>query len=98
MVAVAGGDSIRCTPYALFGSQELSDAAVAGLESRSATLLGHHGMICYAPDLSQVLALAIEVEALARIFLQALQVCEPPVLSAAAMAEVLERFAAYKSV
>jgi len=45
-----------------------------------------------------VLALAIEVEALARIYLQALQVCEPPILSATAMAEVLERFAAYKSV
>lgn len=98
MVAVAGGDSIRCTPYALFGSQELSDAAVAGLQDRSATLLGHHGMICYAPDLTEVLALAIEVEALARIYLQALQVCEPTILSATAMAEVLERFAAYKSV
>ena len=98
MVAMAGGDSIRCTPYALFGSQELSDMAVAGLQDRSATLLGHHGMICYAASLEQVLALAIEVETLARIYLQALQVGEPPVLSAAAMAEVLKRFAAYKSV
>lgn len=98
MVAMAGGDSIPCTPYALFGSQELSDAAVAGLQNRSATLLGHHGMICYAADLEQVLALAIEVEALARMYLQALQVGEPPTLSAANMAEVLERFAAYKSI
>lgn len=98
MVAMAGGDSIRCTPYALFGSQELSDAAVAGLKDRSATLLGHHGMICFAASLGQVLALAIEVEALARMYLQALQVGEPPTLSAVAMAEVLERFAAYKSV
>lgn len=98
MVAMAGGDSIRCTPYALFGSQQLSDVAVAGLQDRSATLLGHHGMICYAANLEQVLALAIEVEALARMYLQALQVGEPPILSAANMAEVLERFAAYKSV
>lgn len=98
MVAVAGGDSIRCTPYALFGSQQLSDAAVAGLQDRSATLLGHHGMLCHAASLEQVLALAIEVEALARIYLQALQVGEPPILPATAMAEVLERFAAYKSV
>lgn len=98
MVAMAGGDSIRCTPYALFGSQELSDAAVAGLQERSATLLGHHGMICYAEGLAQVLALAIEVEALARMYLQALQVGEPPTLSAAAMDEVLARFADYKRV
>jgi L-fuculose-phosphate aldolase len=98
MVAMAGGDSIRCAPYATFGTQELSDAAVAALRDRSATLLGHHGMICYAADLEQVLALAVEVETLARMYLQALQVCEPPRLSAAAMAEVLERFSSYKTV
>ena len=28
MIAVAGGDSIRCAPYALFGTQELSDLAL----------------------------------------------------------------------
>nr|WP_321466720.1 class II aldolase/adducin family protein [uncultured Desulfobulbus sp.] len=97
MVAMAGGDSIRCAPYATFGTEELSKAAVAALEGRSATLLGHHGMICYAADLAHVLALAIEVEALARMYLQALQVCEPPVLSKAAMEEVLIRFAGYKA-
>jgi L-fuculose-phosphate aldolase len=96
MVAMAGGDSIRCAPYATFGTKALSDAAIAALQDRSATLLGHHGMICHAADLAHVLALAIEVEALARMYLQALQVSEPPVLSPAAMAEVLERFADYK--
>ncbi|MDD2462995.1 MAG: class II aldolase/adducin family protein [Desulfobulbus sp.] len=97
MVAIAGGDSIRCAPYATFGTQELSDAAIVALEDRLATLLGHHGMICYAADLEHVLALAIEVEALARMYLQALQVSEPPVLSSAAMAEVYKRFAGYKA-
>ena len=43
MVALAGGEDIRCTAYAPFGTQELSDTAVAGLQGRSATLLGHHG-------------------------------------------------------
>lgn len=98
MVAVAGGDSIRCAPYATFGTQALSDAAVVALHDRFATLLGHHGMLCFAADLEQTLALAIEVEALARMYLQALQVCEPPILTASAMAEVLERFAGYKAV
>lgn len=97
MVAMAGGDTIRCAPYAPFGSQELSDAAVAALEDRTATLLGHHGMLCYGPDLAHVLALAIEVEALARMYVQALQIKEPPVLSEAEMGEVLERFSGYKA-
>ncbi len=25
MIAIAGGDSIRCAPYAMFGTKELSD-------------------------------------------------------------------------
>lgn len=43
MVAVAGGDSIRCAPYATFGTQELSDHAVAALADRRACLLANHG-------------------------------------------------------
>ena len=54
-------------------------------------------MICYAGDLDRVLALAVEVETLARMYLQALQVSEPPVLPEAEMVEVLRRFKDYKS-
>jgi len=97
MVAMAGGDSIRCAPYATFGTQALSDAVVQALADRSAALLAHHGMVCHAADLDRVLALAVEVETLARIYLQALQVAEPSVLPAAEMAEVLRRFKDYKA-
>ena len=45
MVCAAGGDTIRCAPYATFGTQELSDNAVAALKDRKACLLAHHGMI-----------------------------------------------------
>ena len=36
MIALAGGDTIRCAPYALFGSQLLSDHALAALYDRNA--------------------------------------------------------------
>lgn len=97
MVAMAGGDSIRCAPYATFGTQALSDTVVEALRDRSAALLGHHGMICFAGSLDRVLALAVEVETLARIYLQALQVAEPPVLPDAEMVEVLRRFKDYRA-
>jgi L-fuculose-phosphate aldolase len=97
MVAMAGGDSIRCAPYATFGTQALSDTVIEALRDRSAALLGHHGMICFAGDLDRVLALAVEVENLARIYLQALQVAEPSVLSETEMAEVLRRFKDYRA-
>ena len=69
------------------------------LPSTSARRLcfAHHGMLCFEANLERVFALAIEVETLARMYLQALQVTEPPVLPAEAMAEVLAKFAEYKS-
>ena len=97
MVAVAGGDTVPCVPYATFGSQALSNAVVEALRHRRAALLAHHGMVCYAADLDNLLALAIEVESLARLYLLALPVAEPPLLSPAQMAEVLERFADYRA-
>ena len=97
MVAVAGGDTVPCARYATFGSQALSDAVVEALRDRRAALLAHHGMVCYAADLDNLLALAIEVESLARLYLLALPVAEPPLLSPAQMADVLERFADYRA-
>ena len=95
MVAVAGGDSIRCAPYATFGSQELSDHALAALEDRKACLLANHGMICGDRSLDGVMALALEVETLARQYCQALQLGEPVILPADEMRRVLEKFRTY---
>ena len=95
MVAAAGGVDIRCAPYATFGTQELSDLAVAALRDRNACLLSHHGMIACGADLEKALALAVEVESLARMYWQALQIGEPVLLSDAQMATVLEKFVSY---
>jgi L-fuculose-phosphate aldolase len=95
MVAMAGGIDIRCAPYATFGSQELSDHAVQALVDRRACLLAHHGAIACADSLDAALALAIEVEQLARIYLAACALGEPPRLDEAEMQRVLARFADY---
>ncbi|GAB4189196.1 MAG: class II aldolase/adducin family protein [Thalassobaculales bacterium] len=92
MVAVAGGDSIRCAPYATFGTEALSAHALAALDGRKACLLGNHGMICLGESLERALALAVEVETLAAQYWRALQIGQPALLSAAEMAEVLARF------
>jgi L-fuculose-phosphate aldolase len=97
MVAVAGGDDIRCAPYATFGTQALSDHAVQALADRKACLLSHHGMIALGASLDDALALAVEVETLAEMYWRALQVGEPAVLTAAEMRQVLERFASYRA-
>lgn len=95
MVAIAGGADVRCAPYATFGTQDLSDAAVAALEDRRACLLAHHGMIAIGKDLTQALDVAIEVEFLCDLYLRLLPLGEPPVLPAAEMDLVLEKFKSY---
>lgn len=96
MVCAAGGDSIRCAPYATFGTQELSDHALAALEGRTACLLAHHGMIAVGASLAGAMWLAVEVENLARQYLNCLQLGrEPPLLSAEEVANVAMRIANY---
>jgi L-fuculose-phosphate aldolase len=95
MIAVAGGDSIRCAPYALFGSQALSDAALAALQDRRACLLANHGMIALGESLNQALDIAVEVETLCEQYLRALAIGEPALLSATEMQEVQQQFKGY---
>lgn len=93
MVAVAGGDSVRCAEYATFGTQALSDAALGALVERRACLLANHGAIAIGANLTQALAVAEEVEQLADVYWRCLQVGEPKLLSAVQMREVQAQFA-----
>ena len=89
MVGVAGGATIRCARYATFGTQELSDAALEALEGRLACLLGQHGQIALGRTVDQALWMAGEVETLARLYVQALAIGEPPVLPDEEMERVI---------
>ncbi len=95
-IAFAGGDSIRCAPYAIFGEQELSDFALDALHGRKACLLANHGMIALGRDLDDALAVALEVEFLCEIYWRALSAGEPHILTAQQMHEAQDKFADYK--
>ena len=95
MIAVAGGDDLRCADYATFGTQALSDAMLEALRDRSACLLANHGMICFGPSLNKALWLAGEVEALCQQYVIACQMGEPVILDASEMQAIHQRFASY---
>jgi L-fuculose-phosphate aldolase len=82
MIAAAGGDSIRCSPYATYGTPELSQHALAALEGRFACLLGHHGMIAIAASLP-------------RQYHGCLQIGEPPLLPKDEIERVRVKMAGY---
>ena len=95
MIAVVGGDTIRCAPYALFGSQALSDNALAALIDRKACLLANHGMIALGRGLDDALAVTVEVENLCEQYWRALQLGDPHILSETEMYEVFQQFKGY---
>ncbi len=95
MVCAAGGDSIRCAPYATFGTQELSDNALAALKGRKACLLAHHGMIAVGDSLRSAMWLAVEVENLAHQYVNCLHFGEPPLLTPEEVENVAKRVANY---
>lgn len=95
MIAIAGGDSVRCAPYALFGTDTLSKHAVDALRERKACLLANHGMITLGRDLNEAMAIAIELESLCQQYLVARQVGQPTLLTEQEMQAVIERFKSY---
>ena len=95
MVAVAGGDSVRCTPYHLFGTEALSRAVVQAMHDRKACLLGTHGLVSAGRDLRDAMKVMIEVESLCQTYLAALAAGTPVLLGPAEMAEVIESFRSY---
>ena len=95
MIARFGGDTIRCADYAIFGSQELSTAAMHAMAGRRGCLLANHGLLVAGCDLAEAFALAVELEELCEQYWRACQIGTPVLLTAAEMRAVLEQFKGY---
>lgn len=95
MIARFGGDTIRCADYAIFGSPELSTAAMHAMLDRKACLLANHGLLVAGRDLAEALALAVELEELCEQYWRACQLGQPVLLTPEEMRAVREKFAGY---
>jgi L-fuculose-phosphate aldolase len=95
MIALAGGD-IRCMPYVTFGTADLADSALRGLQGRRATLLGNHGVMAVGASLRAAHSVAFEVENLAGQYLDLLAAgLEPALLDDSELRRVIDKFADY---
>ncbi len=95
MVALIGGDSIRCAKYATFGTEALSRSALAALKDRRACLLANHGMIALGEDIKSAYRLAGEVENLAMQYWISKQIGTPVLLDDAEMKVNMDKFRTY---
>lgn len=95
MVAIFGGDSVRCSDYATYGTKELSDYALKALEGRSACLLANHGMLAAGSNLEKAMWLAVELETLCQQYYQSLLIGGPVILSDKDIADTMKSIASY---
>ena len=96
MVGVAGGEDIKCTKYATFGTRKLSKNILFALKNRSACLIGNHGQIAFGADLEKSFELAQEVENICHQYINALRIGIPKILSKKEMKIVLGKIKNYK--
>ncbi len=95
MIAAAGGSTVRCAPYATFGTDELSNNALQALQGRLCCLLANHGSIACGTTLGKAFWLADELETLARQYYLSRQFGKPVVLSDDEIERVIEKFKSY---
>ena len=96
MVAVAGGEDLKCTKYATFGTKQLSRNIIKALKNRTACLIANHGQVTFGDNLEKAFELAQEVENICHQYINALRIGIPKILSKKEMKIVLEKFKNYK--
>jgi L-fuculose-phosphate aldolase len=96
MVGVAGGEDIKCSKYATFGTRDLSKNILLALKNRSACLIGNHGQIVFGKNLEKTFELAQEIENICHQYINALRIGIPKILSKKEMKIVLGKMKNYK--
>ena len=96
MVAVAGGEDLKCTKYATFGTKQLSKNIIKALKNRTACLIANHGQVAFGDNLEKAFELAQEIENICHQYINALRIGIPKILSKKEMKIVLEKFKNYK--
>ena len=97
MIALAGGEDIRCSEYATFGTHELSMNIIKALKDRKACLMSNHGQVAYGVNLSKAFELAQEIENICQQYIIALKMGKPRNLSLSEMNKILDKVKNYKS-
>ena len=96
MVAVVGGEDLKCSKYATFGTKELSRNIIKALKNRLGCLIANHGQVAFGDNLEKAFELAQEIENICHQYINALRIGIPKILSKKEMKIVLGKFKNYK--
>ena len=96
MVALAGGNNIKCAKYATFGTRELSKNIIYALENRQACLIANHGQVGFGENLCEAFELSEEIENICYQYSIALTIGRPNILSSKEMKNIMNKMKDYK--
>tara|TARA_Y100000591_G_scaffold320276_1_gene333518 strand:- start:325 stop:984 length:660 start_codon:yes stop_codon:yes gene_type:complete len=96
MIALAGGNNIKCAEYATFGTKELSQNIIKALDERKACLMSNHGQVAFGKSLSEAFELAEEIENICHQYINTIKLGSPKILSNEEMKKILEKTKNYK--
>ena len=96
MVALAGGDDIKCADYATFGTKQLSKNIIQALNKRKGCLMSNHGQVAFGKNLDQAFELAEEIENICHQYINTIKLGNPKILSFEEMNKILEKTKNYK--
>lgn len=94
-LAMFGGPEVRVADYATYGTPELAANVERALLGRRAALMANHGSVVVGPDLATAYTLTLQLEWLCELYLRTRTAGTPRILGAAAIAEVIDKIAAY---
>ena len=91
-VAYSRERSVKCAPYASFGTTDLAVNALKTMGNQNAVLLANHGMNVVGPDLPKAFAIAEQLEFCAELYVRAQTIGKPVILPDDEMDKMVKRF------
>ena len=97
MIAEFGGDDIKCSKYATFGTTQLANFVLSACRDRKGCLIANHGQISLGENIDEAIHLSLALEKLAKQYYFCLLSKNFKLLSSNEISNVLKKFAQYKS-
>ena len=97
MVAEFGGNNIKCSKYATFGTEKLSKYVNEVLHKRKGCLIANHGQVTIGCNLEEAVDLSIALEKLSEQFYYLCITKQTKLLSGKEMRKIVKLFEDYKS-
>lgn len=95
LLACTGGSCVNIAPYRSYGTRELAEVAVEAMGNTKAVILSNHGLLAWGESVEEAINITETVEFCAFLYIEALKIGTPSILSDKEMNHMVRRFSNY---